>query len=46
MTDGTVVSEDPAPARLPKVRQRGLGLEIVAVLMLNQARGRAALEDH
>ncbi|NMM33617.1 MAG: hypothetical protein HHJ13_06400 [Phycicoccus sp.] len=34
MTNGTVVSKDPAHAGLPKARQRGLGLEILAVLML------------
>jgi len=34
MTNSTVVSKDPAAARPPEARQRGLGLEIVAVLML------------
>jgi hypothetical protein len=34
MTNSTVASEDPAHARLPKAHHRGLGLEIVAVLML------------
>lgn len=34
MTNSTVPSEDPAHATLPKARHRGLGLEILAVLML------------
>ena len=34
MTNSTVVSKDPAAARPPQGHQRGLGLEIVAVLML------------
>jgi hypothetical protein len=34
MTNSTVGSVDPAPARLPEAHHRGLGLEIVAVLML------------
>ena len=34
MTNSTVASEDPARTTLPMAHRRGLGLEIVAVLML------------